>query len=278
MWQRYQLILRVLAPTHIGWSKLGNVQRTRPYITGRALWGALTARLTRDRHEKPTASNYQDTGKCVHDHIALCYLYPAVQSNGCYQVLFPWEDTTPQSILSSYSGTALDPASSAADEGLLHEVEYIAPHTCDTGAPVYLVGYLFLNATSQATLPALHHALERLQVGGERGYGWGRLTLVDVSPMPPGTSWELFCNTYTPQLNHPRPRVTVPQGSCLLAHTIAEGSNAHGEIEPLVGREWAAESTGSHVAYNGICYAPGTQPRQQTTYEIGHYGIWYPVP
>lgn len=71
MWQWYQLILRLLTPTHISWNKIGNVQRTRPYITGRALWGALTARLTRDQHATPTAANYQAPQQLAFS--GLCY-------------------------------------------------------------------------------------------------------------------------------------------------------------------------------------------------------------
>lgn len=278
MWQRYQLILRVLAPTHIGWNKIGNVQRTRPYVTGRALWGALTARLTRDQYATPTAADYQATGQWVHEHLALPYLYPAVQHNGSYRLLLPWDDTTPARILSSYTSTALDPASYAADEGLLHEVEYIAPHTCDSGEPVYLVGFLFLDtdAISQDCLTALRHALQRLQIGGERGYGWGRLKLVDLSPCAPCTSWDLFCTTYATDLSGLRPHLTLEQGSPLLAHTIATGGHAQGELEPLVGREWAEAGAGQQLAFSGVCYAPGATPTQPTTYKIGAYGIWHP--
>ncbi|NJL05800.1 MAG: hypothetical protein HC911_13020 [Chloroflexaceae bacterium] len=277
MWQQYQLILRVLAPTHIGWNKIGNVQRTRPYVTGRALWGALTARLTRDQHATPTEADYRATGRWVHEHLALPYLYPAVQHNGTYRLLLPWDDTTPARILSSYTSTALEPSRYAADEGLLHEVEYIAPYTCDTGEPVYLVGLLFLAATGQEQLASLCHALQRLQIGGERGYGWGRLRLVDLSLCAPCTSWDLFCTTYAPELSHPRPRLTLTPASPLLAHTIARVGPAQGELEPLVGREWAAAGAGQHLAYNGVCYAPGALLTETANIEIGSYGIWHPI-
>lgn len=277
MWQRYQLILRVLAPIHIGWNKIGNVQRTRPYVTGRALWGALTARLTRDQHNTPSAETYKDTGKWVHKHLALPYLYPAVLHSGSYRLLLPWDDATPSRILSSYSGTALDPASYAADEGLLHEVEYIAPHTCDTGEPVYLVGYLFLDKESQAKESALCHALQQLQVGGERGYGWGRLRLVDLSLCASCTSWDLFGVDYAPDVSHARPRLTVAKGCPLLAHTIATGTHAQGELEPLVGREWAVAGDGQQLAFSRVCYMPGATPTQPTTYKIGNYGVWKPI-
>ena len=47
-WRAFEVVLRLRSPMHIGCGKVGNLQRTRPYVTGRVLWGALTMRLTRD--------------------------------------------------------------------------------------------------------------------------------------------------------------------------------------------------------------------------------------
>ena len=43
-WRAYKIVLRLRSPLHIGRGKVGNLQRTRPYVAGRNLWGALTAR------------------------------------------------------------------------------------------------------------------------------------------------------------------------------------------------------------------------------------------
>jgi hypothetical protein len=47
-WTAYRVVFRVKTPLHIGDAKMGNVHYTRPYVTGRAIWGALTERVTRD--------------------------------------------------------------------------------------------------------------------------------------------------------------------------------------------------------------------------------------
>ena len=47
-WTAYRVVFKLRSPMHIGCGKVGNVQRTRPYVIGRNFWGALTMRLTRD--------------------------------------------------------------------------------------------------------------------------------------------------------------------------------------------------------------------------------------
>ena len=49
VWTIYRVTLKLTSPLHVGWKKIGNLMITRPYVTGRTLWGALTARLVRDK-------------------------------------------------------------------------------------------------------------------------------------------------------------------------------------------------------------------------------------
>lgn len=74
-WTACHITLRVLSPIHIGWRKIGNLQQTRPYVTGRSLWGALTARLTRELGN----SNYLHIGDLVDKHLAFTYFYPSTE-------------------------------------------------------------------------------------------------------------------------------------------------------------------------------------------------------
>jgi hypothetical protein len=46
-WQVYRLIFRLDTPLHVGQRGWGMIQRTRPYLMGKNLWAATTARLTR---------------------------------------------------------------------------------------------------------------------------------------------------------------------------------------------------------------------------------------
>lgn len=279
-WQAYDVVFRLRSPLHIGWGKLGNLQRTRPYITGRVFWGALTMRLTRDQaHGSAMASPlYQRIGAEVHQSLVYTYFYPATAPNGVYQIAWPWEHTRlfRHRFLSSYSGTALAHPQQSAAIGMLHEVEFLSPHTLDRGEPVFLIGYVF--AHHSCTLK-WQEACNHMQLGGERGYGWGQLELITSQPC----GNDLFYGKATFDGTGRQAVVAVspnpPITGQLLAHAYTEKLQATGEVEPLVGREWRSDNTlqryaGQHVAYTGICFAPGSTVEQQTRFVIEAYGIW----
>ena len=280
-WQIYQVVFRLRTPTHIGWGKVGNLQRTRPYISGRVLWGALTMRLTRDwasqQQRIAQPNDYDCFGTCVHQQLAFSYFYPATKSNGSYQVAWPWENPScfRYRFLSSYSSTALSYPQQSAAIGTLHEVEFLAPHTIDSGKPVAVVGYVF---ASDACTLCWEDACRRLQVGGERGYGWGSLELECCKILEDPSSGMLGSLCFDGSKN--RPLLHLEDGQRLLANTIARDAvEASGEIEPLVGREWQPSnssncSVGQHVAHVGVCFAPGSKVKGATSIQIGAYGVW----
>src|SRR5437762_59395 len=188
-WTAYRVAFRLLSPMHIGWRKLGNMQQTRPYVTGRVLWGAFTARLTRDLK----SYEYKLIGEAVDKQLAFTYFYPSISPNPDEVDLWPWGDGQKKDsqemfswmFLGSYASTALSDAHSA-QEGSLHETEFIAPFvrnhtTYEKPQPVYLVGYICVNEASgslgQYVLENWQSVLNTLQIGGERSYGWGRVRL-----------------------------------------------------------------------------------------------------
>src|SRR5712692_8407277 len=87
-WVTYQVTFRLLSPMHIGWRKLGNLQQTRPYVTGRSLWGALTARITRELG----SSDYEKIGKQADQQLAFTYFYPSTSKDPDAIRLWPWGD------------------------------------------------------------------------------------------------------------------------------------------------------------------------------------------
>lgn len=281
-WHAFRVVFRLRTPTHIGWGKTGNLQRTRSYVTGRSLWGALTMRLTRDTaepHEPASDSHaYQRVGEEVHQSLAYTYFYPATALNGRYQIAWPWEQSQQfrYRFLSSYSGTALTYPQQSAATGMLHEVEFLSPHTIDSGEPVFLVGYVF---EADSCSLRWKEACQRLQIGGERGYGWGDIALISCQPV----SDELFDGRAHMNGNGNRPVITLQsdQGSpcSLLAHTFVTNVVASGDIEPLVGREWRSNNArnryvGQHIAYTGFYFAPGSKVKQQVDFVVEHFGIW----
>ncbi|MGC8988672.1 MAG: hypothetical protein ACP5MD_00960 [Verrucomicrobiia bacterium] len=274
-WQVYHVILRLRAPLHIGYSKVGNVQRTRPYVTGRALWGALTMRLTRDNPPQGTSTTnshaYRQIGDQVNQQLAFTYFYPALQSGNAYQVVWPWDNETlfRRRFLSSYQSTALTYPQHAAAEGMLHEVEYIAPYTLDTGQPVYLKGYIF--AKAECTL-AWQSALKRLHIGGERGYGWGATELVQISPCKDD---QLFGGVAQFQQSNNSFTISLPKDGRLLAHTKANNAAIIGNLEPLVGREWRSDGyAGQRIAFSGVCFSPGSVVTAEQHFTVKEFGVW----
>lgn len=288
-WQVYSLVFRLRSPLHVGESKVGNLQRTRPYVTGRALWGALTMRLTRMAfHGKGPAINsndYQHIGERLHQTLGFTYFYPALRTNGDFQVVWPWEDEDNfrRRFLSSYASTALSYPQQAAAEATLHEVEFISPTALDNGEPVYLVGYFFEKDGCDLEW---EEACRELQLGGERGYGFGRVELVRISdPQGPGT--ELFGGQIQFKGGDDQPviHVHVPASkqtlSRLLSHTLANEVSATGEVEPLVGREWRSNDqshryAGQYLAFTSVCFIPGSIMDQSggVQFKVEKFGIW----
>lgn len=281
-WQIHQVVFRLRAPVHIGWGKFGNLQRTRPYVTGRVFWGALTARLARESagNSVPDHKDYQRIGNDVHRLLAYTYFYPAVAVKDSYSVIWPWEEPAlfRARFLSSYSSTALSYPQQAAAEGMLHEVEYIVPYTQDRGDAVFLSGYVFERDDCRLAWQA---ACERLQVGGERGYGWGHVALVYCQKVD--ENHQIFGGRIQIDTAGVRPVISFKDESdrVLLSHTIATNLQAQGEVEPLVGREWRPTSNkryiGQYVSLSGICFAPGSKLVTDARFVIGDFGIWQPL-
>lgn len=274
-WKAYQVSFRLLSPMHVGWRKLGNLQQTRPYVAGRSIWGALTARLTRENG----SNDYESTGKAVDEQLAFTYFYPSTQKEK--DALWPWLgdewDTFAWTFLGSYASTALEGGHNA-EAGSLHETEFIAPHTRSILNPdgtyetklVFLVGYIF--AKDDCTL-LWENALSKLQFGGERGYGLGRVQLVQSLPLSPLSPSDQCFNYQLDYLgNHPA--LTIPEGKPLLAHTVAENVQCDGTIEPLVGRETKNTGFGNEHSKAEICWLPGSKVKETQSFEIRAKGIW----
>ena len=74
-WRCYDLLYEAKAPIHIGFRKLGIVSRTRYYILGKNLWGALTARLARKIMKNYDPGIYEKVGKFVKKNVIFTHFY-----------------------------------------------------------------------------------------------------------------------------------------------------------------------------------------------------------
>jgi len=273
-WTMYTAIYELRSPMHIGYHKVGNVQRTRYYIPARNLWGAVTEALTRRGFTTKGVSqgNYQQIGAWVKDHCAFGYWF--IQENG--QLLYPHYDEGKlkyghltaadfeRRYLDAHVTTAIDPSTTSAEEGSLHEVEFIAPYNRD-GVRTQVGGWVFLDETAQVALDRCQW-LGDLQVGGERRYGFGMLRLLKMKPVN-GAQTDRNCT---------RPRQPVPKGTPLLAHTVIVSSiQVRGQIEPLVGRSTSqSHAFGSDLTRGMVCWTPGSVPMDDVQVQFEPEGHW----
>jgi hypothetical protein len=260
-WQEYDLVFQLLAPLHIGWRKTGNLQQTRGYVPGKNQWAALTARLTRDHDNGAEGRRYREIGEQVQEYFRFTYLYPALFDGAGYKVHYPWEEDFDYLFLDSYASAALDyPGQSAAD-GLLHETEFISSYARD-GRSVYLAGQVYVHTENLPTpLNSWQTALHKIQFGGEKGYGWGRVKLI---------------NKLKPEEAEPTGQLS--SGNKITAHLKGKDiTGVIGPIEPVIGWERNNEDGKPNWSLSKeavICYAPGAKVEEEISFTIGHYGIW----
>lgn len=254
VWTLHQVTWRLESPLHSGFAKLGNIQRTRMYITGRMLWGALTARLTRDQ----ASNDYVTVGNAVKENLAFSYGYLCLTEDGsqpllpvyteqglCYRLSDQTltEREAQRLCLSSYASTALDYANNSAVDGSLHEVEFISPRTlCDwnsakSGKPLFLTA-LIAEKENANGVEGWRDACCRLELGGERTYGFGKLTRTECKQLPENeyvTAW--FGSKFVSE--NAQPAVKLQKGEAVTAHTAIAGDCLKvslGQVEPLIGR------------------------------------------
>jgi len=263
-WNCTRVSLRIASPIHVGWRTFGNVKMTRPYITGRALWGAITARLARDY---PSFGGYQEAGDRVQRDLAFSYLYPSLSAGEVKE--WPWVNWFAFSsvFLGSYASTALADGRSKED-GSLHETEYLSPNVL--GKPVFLTGYVFERAESG--LP-WREIIGRTQLGGERGYGWGR-----VADCRPTEGCDSVFGTAV-ILDGKRPRVRWQPDKAATSHVSSDAPwQVDGAVEPLVGRitNPARGVPGVEHSSAVVCWTPGSKLRESHSVEceIGPHGVW----
>ena len=288
-WQMYIATYELRSPLHIGYHKVGNLQRTRTYIPARNLWGAVTEALTRRGFSTTDApqGDYQQIGEWVKHHCAFGYwfirendepLAPHYEGNRLkYGPLTAAEFE--RRYLDAHVTTALDAATTSAQAGSLHEVEFIAPYhpvkpgKQEAALPTTIGGWVFLDEVAQPLLgeeSQWRAFLETLQVGGERRYGFGQLRLTELELKAESNLEKLEW-----MLDAGRPCIEVLPGCPLLAHTLITGVEARGDIEPLVGRETHNSHTfGRVLTSSRVCWTPGSVLTSPARLEIHQDGYW----
>jgi len=183
------------SPLHSGWMKVGNVQRTRLYVTGRMMWGALTANIT-----PIIRGNYSKIGEDVKKHVIASYFFPCFDKKGDRLVL-PFYDENrikynlsesefaanviDRALITSYSSTSIDPNKLSAEDASLHEIELLNHKTIHpiksintecaipVNSNIYLMGYIF----ESSKIPSEIKITGRMLL---KGYNWVENVLMDL--------------------------------------------------------------------------------------------------
>ncbi|MCX6630806.1 MAG: hypothetical protein NTW28_24585 [Candidatus Solibacter sp.] len=282
----YEVRFDLLSPLHIGWHPAGNILRTRPYVPGKTLWGAVTAALAESGGPR-SATRYEDMGHLVEAFLRFGYFLPVAK--GSTPAQFPGTAELRDSIfqylfLDSFASTAIEDACLAAQPNSLHEIEVLRSRTrplCDCPAqPVELVGGLWVAEGPGLQLKSddlvwngrsLVEVLRSIQLGGKRGYGFGRVRL---------SAFRRTEDVLSARRTGPY-EVVLPAKAAAPAHVIWDhGPVPHqGTVEPWVGREWRESRTGAagqFIPPASLCYAPGlvASSDRQTRFQVGQYGVW----
>lgn len=282
-WRLFRVAYELLSPLHIGYHKIRNLQRTRYYIPARNLWAAATERLARSGFSlgSKSGANYREIGDWLKEHAAFSYFFvengesvlnPAYTDEGLNYGSQP-EAEFERRFLSGHVTTALEAASTSAEPGSLHEVEFIAPFE-KNGVPVSVGGWIWLDEDGFDKLgnEKWLQWLGEFQVGGERRYGFGRMQIkggfIETQNMPDG---------YHMISGQPRPQIRIAEAKPLLAHALAVSDlKISGMVEPVIGRETpdTSDRFGSVLTKAKVCWAPGSVVDEPCTFQIRPDGLW----
>ncbi|MFN3528071.1 MAG: RAMP superfamily CRISPR-associated protein [Candidatus Altarchaeaceae archaeon] len=296
-WKCYELKFVAISPIHIGYRKLGIINQTRCYIPGKTIWGAVSAVLARKAMDKYDEKIYTDIGNFVKEYLKFSYFY--LTYNG--EVLYPkyenglsfgnlTKEEFENKFISSYVSTAVEPSTKTAEDGSLHEFEYIKQGT-------EFSGYLFANDRKDIGVKntsifinclyndinltdeiKLSEIIKEIQVGGERSYGFGWLKLNKFEKCKNDSS----CNLYNSGITVNLEDLTIKSEDefTALSHVDIKDLNfesVQGDIEPFGGREWSKKGAGHKIANPKICLIPGTKFKTHDKIKIGEYGIWQKI-
>ncbi len=282
-WNIYHLIYIPKGPVHIGYHKLGFIQRTRYYILARNIWGAIASNLTKAIYEDPDTQKYSDIGKEINEHVLISYFYPTFNRNGKNPFIPEYSNTGirygelsenrfESIFVRSHTQTAIEPSSVTAEEGSLHETEFILPIVKYRGEiePIYFVGYIIINNNWEKIDKCLD-IMDEICVGGERRYGFGRLRLIGL----PELQKERSIFNYPLKEDGSGPLLIIPKGKPIPAHLVADPClELKGDIEPLVGWDYEKGEYKLRLYHEGkIFWMPGSIPEKELALKIDKFGI-----
>ena len=287
---------KLLNPVHIGYlpNQPGTVMSpTRCYVPGKTMWGAVTAALTRRMYELPTPENFRQVGNKLKGCLYFSYLFVSDMSH-CYAPRYDreqglmWGPLAARVFYARFIGarvsTSISPTGGAKRE-TLHEIEFIRAKTGNgdgASKPVSLTGIVLIDlekAPQGWSIDVSDGAImingidifSEIALGGERNYGFGRVTRQVASEIgeTPFAGLDL------------KNEVSLGNDRPLLGHLVFHSDHKFfGDIEILAGREYPTGETGNsyinpgrYISYSGYWLAPGTVIRSEgSNARMDHWG------
>jgi hypothetical protein len=296
-WHLYSLTFRLKSPLHIGSHKVMHLSRTRAYVPARPLWGALTSKLTCQL----AMTDYEKMGEFLKKTMIFGYFYLS-DGNEVFIPQYTKEGLKFGSLsqiefekryISSLASTAIESNSFTAEEGTLHEVEFVSPYSINDGKPVFLRGLLWVSGFQGLGLSItfedddfsisyynkrvkFSESLDALQLGGERKYGFGLLKIEgkpkkedvkDLKNLGFFGEWEEKGSEIL---------LKIKKGDPVWSHVeYTSDLKIRGDIEAIVGRDWDDMGAGRKLSTHGLCWSPGSVLIEEEAFKITHdFGLW----
>lgn len=286
-WILLRWVWQLEAPLFVGMPPAGALNRCKPYVPARSLWGSVTAEISRSRNSE----GFPDYGKLGSEIALNCrftYLFPAEKRGDKFLAWLPkfkpqkslqWElDGTEKSLsdrdfrrrlMDSRPGTAIAPESDSAAVGTLRETECINTRWRDSNHPgdantVLLLGYVFLrNNGFRGQLDNI----DTLFVGGDTRYGLGKICRVEWHE----ASGDLSVFGKQARLDRENPEI---QSDIVWGHALEDGQTEihgmYGAKELLGGWDRGSQWRGA----GALMWAPGSFLERTVAWSIDNYGYW----
>lgn len=175
----FELHYMLTSKLRIGAYQRGFTLTTLPFIPSYTIWGALVESIT-----KGLSFNIDYNGEMDN-------LYEDVKSKVLYKTIFPtsfYPINADNILIDSYVSTAVDNSTKSAIDESLHESEFIShyePTLIDGNLKnVVFMGYIVVKSNwlqhidKKLNIP-LKTFIKSIQVGADRKYGFGQLTLIE---------------------------------------------------------------------------------------------------